>query len=127
MKITLLTVTILLAAVATGLVAGELITSRSEQGTFQLANPLWTVNGSSAETTAVSLGVVSGEVFSRSYIIANVGNIDITINAAVSSTGCTTTLNATTANIAVGETATFTVTFSDFVSDGSYQVQFTKV
>lgn len=125
-KITLATTIIILAAVATGLAAGEIISSWTEQGTFQLANPSFTVNGVSSSSSSVSLGVVSGDTFSKNYIVENTGNIELTINAAASSIGCTTTLNATSAVIAVGKTATFVLTFSDFVSDGTYQVQFTK-
>jgi len=91
----------------------------------QLASPSITVNGQNVGQV-IDMGVVTGDPFTVAYDVANVGNVPVTVNVAVTATGCAASLNASSTTLAVGKSAQFVLSLSNFTGNWQYTITFTK-
>jgi hypothetical protein len=99
----------------------------SETRQWQLPISKISVNGQVVTGPIIDMGVVSGEQLSIAYDVANTGNVPITVNVSVVTTGCTASLNATSTTLATGKSAQFVLTLSAFTTPtGQYTITFDK-
>lgn len=98
----------------------------SETLIWNLPHSSITVNGKDTSTSTINLGVVTGDPLTVTYDVVNNGNVPLTVEVAVSASGCSASLNATSTTLEVDESAQFVLTLTTFTADGQCVVTFSK-
>jgi hypothetical protein len=119
-----LVVLALLGSVALG-VAAYVSWSQSVTWTYEAQEFSFTVDGSDTWNMGVIVAGTNNVVQSKTYTIANVGNVPITVVASATFTGATYVWDKAEATIAVDESTTFTLTVT-VTGAGSGTVSFAK-
>lgn len=100
-------VLIIVLALGLGVGISYAATNYAQNIKWEPSNPEFTVD----QPTSLDYGIIElPATKTEVYTVTNTGNVEITVTAAATPTGATTSWNATTATIPVGESRAFKLT-----------------